>query len=197
MVNNTTNINKTKESLNSDGQQYHQYQQNKRKIKFSFLHNGNTHYSLCMNTRKLHNWNCFFSYICIHYAKYVIHVFALLSLSLLVTWLLHMLCWNKDHKTNYQFYSQLFQALTPVSIDVKGSPLVKSDSKPPPKNTQKSNSDICITFARNYFTTSFETTFLVQLMFGKPRYNPNSKEYKLTAIGFDIVGHSLFKPVVI
>jgi hypothetical protein len=30
MVSNTTNINKTKESLNSDGQQFHQYQQNKR-----------------------------------------------------------------------------------------------------------------------------------------------------------------------
>ena len=29
MVNNSTNINKTKESLNSDGQQFHQYQQNK------------------------------------------------------------------------------------------------------------------------------------------------------------------------
>ena len=28
MVNNSTNINKTKESLNSDGQQFHQYQQN-------------------------------------------------------------------------------------------------------------------------------------------------------------------------
>jgi hypothetical protein len=26
MVNNSTNINKTKESLNSDGQQFHQYQ---------------------------------------------------------------------------------------------------------------------------------------------------------------------------
>ena len=33
MVNNSTNINKTKESLNSDGQQFHQYQQNKRKFK--------------------------------------------------------------------------------------------------------------------------------------------------------------------
>ena len=33
MVNNSNNINKTKESLNSDGQQYHQYQQNKRKFK--------------------------------------------------------------------------------------------------------------------------------------------------------------------
>ena len=32
MVNNSTNINKTKESLNSDGQQFHQYQQNKRKF---------------------------------------------------------------------------------------------------------------------------------------------------------------------
>ena len=28
-----SNINKTKESLNSDGQQFHQYQQNKRKFK--------------------------------------------------------------------------------------------------------------------------------------------------------------------
>ena len=35
-VNNSTkflNINKTKESLNSDGQQFYQYQQNKRKFK--------------------------------------------------------------------------------------------------------------------------------------------------------------------
>jgi hypothetical protein len=31
---NSTNINKTKESLNSDGQQFHQYQQNKRKFKW-------------------------------------------------------------------------------------------------------------------------------------------------------------------
>jgi hypothetical protein len=33
MVNNSTNINKTKESLNGDGQQFHKYQQNKRKFK--------------------------------------------------------------------------------------------------------------------------------------------------------------------
>ena len=33
MANNSTNINKTKESLNIDGQQFHQYQQNKRKFK--------------------------------------------------------------------------------------------------------------------------------------------------------------------
>jgi hypothetical protein len=32
MVNNSTDINKTKESLNSDGQQFHQYQQNKRNL---------------------------------------------------------------------------------------------------------------------------------------------------------------------
>jgi hypothetical protein len=32
MANNSTNINKTKESFNSDGQQFHQYQQNKRKL---------------------------------------------------------------------------------------------------------------------------------------------------------------------
>ena len=33
MANNSTNINKTKESLNIDGQQFYQYQQNKRKFK--------------------------------------------------------------------------------------------------------------------------------------------------------------------
>ena len=33
MVNNFINIIKTKESLNSDGQQFHQYHQNKRKFK--------------------------------------------------------------------------------------------------------------------------------------------------------------------
>ena len=33
MVNNSTNINKSKESLNSDDQQFHQNQQNKRKLK--------------------------------------------------------------------------------------------------------------------------------------------------------------------
>jgi phage anti-repressor protein len=32
MVNNSININKTKEGLISDGQQFHQYQQNKRKF---------------------------------------------------------------------------------------------------------------------------------------------------------------------
>ena len=33
MVNNSTNINKTKQSLNSDGQKFYQYQQNKTKFK--------------------------------------------------------------------------------------------------------------------------------------------------------------------
>ena len=33
MVDNSTNINKPKECLNSDGQQFYQYQQNKRKFK--------------------------------------------------------------------------------------------------------------------------------------------------------------------
>ena len=32
MVNNSSNINKTKESLNSDGQQFHQYQQSKESL---------------------------------------------------------------------------------------------------------------------------------------------------------------------
>jgi hypothetical protein len=33
MVNNSTNINNTKENFSSDGQQFHQYQENKRKLK--------------------------------------------------------------------------------------------------------------------------------------------------------------------
>jgi hypothetical protein len=33
LANNSTNINKTKESFNIDGQQFHQYEQNKRKFK--------------------------------------------------------------------------------------------------------------------------------------------------------------------
>jgi hypothetical protein len=33
MEDNSTNINKPKESLNSDGQQFYQYQQNKTKFK--------------------------------------------------------------------------------------------------------------------------------------------------------------------
>jgi hypothetical protein len=36
MVNNSTNINKTKESLNGDDQPFHQYQQNKRKFKLQW-----------------------------------------------------------------------------------------------------------------------------------------------------------------
>ena len=42
MVNNSTNINKliSKESLNSDGQQFHQYQQNKRKFKTVMVNNS-------------------------------------------------------------------------------------------------------------------------------------------------------------
>jgi hypothetical protein len=32
MVNNSSNINKAKESLNSDGQQFHKYQQNKKSL---------------------------------------------------------------------------------------------------------------------------------------------------------------------
>ena len=40
MVNNSININKTKESLNSDCQQFHQYQQNKRKFKTVMVNNS-------------------------------------------------------------------------------------------------------------------------------------------------------------
>ena len=69
-----------------------------------------------MNTRKLHHSNCLFSYNCVHHAFCYYVIFALL---LLVTSLLHALCWNKDHITIYQFYSQLFQALAPVPREVK------------------------------------------------------------------------------
>ena len=41
MVNNSINIIKTKESLNSDGQQFHQYHQNKRKFKHETKDNLN------------------------------------------------------------------------------------------------------------------------------------------------------------
>ena len=52
MVNNSTNINKTKESLNSDGQQFHQYQQNKRK----FNSDGQQFYQYQQNKRKFKQW---------------------------------------------------------------------------------------------------------------------------------------------
>jgi hypothetical protein len=48
MVNNTININKTKESLNSDGQQYHQYQQTKESINSD----GQQYHQYQQNTRK-------------------------------------------------------------------------------------------------------------------------------------------------
>ena len=52
MVKNSTNINKTKESLNSDSQQFHQYQQNKRKFKqwWSTIHQYQ------QNKRKFKQW---------------------------------------------------------------------------------------------------------------------------------------------
>ena len=39
MVNNSTNINKTKESLNSDDQQFYQYQQNKSQQFYQYKQN--------------------------------------------------------------------------------------------------------------------------------------------------------------
>ena len=48
MVNNSINIIKTKESLNSDGQQFHQYHQNKRKFK----HDGQQFHQYHQNKRK-------------------------------------------------------------------------------------------------------------------------------------------------
>jgi hypothetical protein len=40
MINNSTNINKTKESLNCESQQFYQYQQNKRKFKTVKVNNS-------------------------------------------------------------------------------------------------------------------------------------------------------------
>jgi hypothetical protein len=49
MVNNSTNINKTKESLNSDGQQFYQYQQNRESLNFD----GKQFHQYQQNKRKL------------------------------------------------------------------------------------------------------------------------------------------------
>ena len=48
MVNNSTNINKTKESINSDGQQFYQYKQNKESINSD----GQQFYQYKQNKRK-------------------------------------------------------------------------------------------------------------------------------------------------
>ena len=48
MVNNSANINKTKERLNSDGQQFYQYQQNKE----SLNSDGQQFYQYQQNKRK-------------------------------------------------------------------------------------------------------------------------------------------------
>ena len=55
MVNNYANINKTKESLNSDGQQLRQHQQNKRKFKQNTTSHLNS-----LNTTKREDdiWRC-------------------------------------------------------------------------------------------------------------------------------------------
>ena len=52
MVNNSTNSNKTKESLNSDGQQFHQYQQHK-----GILNSDGQHFhQYLQNKRKFKQW---------------------------------------------------------------------------------------------------------------------------------------------
>ena len=52
MVNNSINIIKTKESLNSGGQQFHQYHQNKRKINSG----GQQFHQYHQNKRKFKQW---------------------------------------------------------------------------------------------------------------------------------------------
>ena len=49
MVNNSTNINKTKENLNSDGQQFHKYQQHKKE---SINSDGQQFHQYQQNKRK-------------------------------------------------------------------------------------------------------------------------------------------------
>jgi Pyruvate/2-oxoacid:ferredoxin oxidoreductase gamma subunit len=66
MVNNSTNINKTKDSLNSDDQQFHQYQQYKRKFKTVMVNNStninNAKESLNSDDQQFHQyqqrWYC-------------------------------------------------------------------------------------------------------------------------------------------
>ena len=53
MVNNSTNINKTKENLNSDGQQFHKYQQHKKE---SLNSDGQQFHQYQQNKRKLKQW---------------------------------------------------------------------------------------------------------------------------------------------
>ena len=52
MVNNSTNINKTKDRLNSDGQQFYQYQQNK----VSLNSDGQEFYQYQQNKRQSKQW---------------------------------------------------------------------------------------------------------------------------------------------
>ena len=52
MVNNSTNINKTKDSFNSDGQQFHQYQQNKD----SLNSDGQQFHQYQQNKRQFKQW---------------------------------------------------------------------------------------------------------------------------------------------
>ena len=59
MVNISSNINKTKESLNSDGQQFHQYQQQfkpHKKAKESLNSDGRQFHQYQQNKRKLKQW---------------------------------------------------------------------------------------------------------------------------------------------
>ena len=52
MVNNSTNINKTKESLDSDGRQFHQYQQNRENLNSE----GQQFHQYQQNKRKFKQW---------------------------------------------------------------------------------------------------------------------------------------------
>ena len=53
MVNNSTNINKTKESLNGDDQQFHKYQQNKKE---SLNGDDQQFHKYQQNKRKFKQW---------------------------------------------------------------------------------------------------------------------------------------------
>ena len=52
MVNNSSNINKTKESLDSDGRQFHQYQQNRENLNSD----GQQFHQYQQNKRKFKQW---------------------------------------------------------------------------------------------------------------------------------------------
>jgi hypothetical protein len=66
LVNNSTNIKKTKERLNSDGQQFHQYQQNRENLNSDgqqFHQYQQNRENLNSDGRQFHQYQVFFCFV--------------------------------------------------------------------------------------------------------------------------------------